>query len=171
MQALLVFQGTRTYTFKLGVFSCNPNDDLPLPPRPPPSPLLPSGLFYISLSLGSSPLAAHVGAGLAALFTFKAAPHQTSGIFRIIVIEDNPDVTSLQRNNLRVVVRAGAPPSLATSCSECNRISVSLSVQVHPPPSQPSTLQARTSQQHSSRQHTRCRCHTPATMCGLGCSD
>jgi hypothetical protein len=114
VQALLVFQGIRTYTFNLGVFSCNPNDATPLPPRPPISPLLPSGLHYISLSLGASPLAAHVSAGVVALFTFKALPHQMSGIFRISVIEDNPDVSNLQYSNLRVVVRAGAPPSLAT---------------------------------------------------------
>jgi hypothetical protein len=114
VQALLVFQGTRTYTFKLGVFSCSPNDDIPLPPRPSSSPLLPSGLFYTPLTLAASPLSAHVAAGVAALFRFKAAPHQTSGIFRITVIEDNPDVSLVPRSALRVVVRSGSPPSLAT---------------------------------------------------------
>jgi hypothetical protein len=114
VQALLVFQGTRTYTFKLGVFPCNPNDDAPLPPRPPLSPLLPSGLFYTSLTLAAAPLAAHVAAGAVALFTFKAAPLQTSGVFRVTVIEDAPAAAAQQRNSLRVVVRAGMPPSLAT---------------------------------------------------------
>jgi hypothetical protein len=114
VQALLVFQGTSTYTFRLGVFSCNPSDDIPLPPRPAISPLLPSGLFYTPLTLAASPLAAHVAAGVAALFRFKAAAHQSSGTFRITVIEDNPDISNLLRNSLRVVVRIGAPPSLAT---------------------------------------------------------
>jgi hypothetical protein len=114
VQALLVFQGTRIYTFKLGVFTCNPNDDIPLPPRPSLSPLLPSGLFYTPVTLAASPLSAHVAAGVAALFRFKASLHQTSGTFRIFVIEDNPDASILPRNALRVVVRAGLPPSLAT---------------------------------------------------------
>ena len=114
VQAMLLFQGTRVYTFTLGVFSCNPNDLSPLPPRPSPAPLLPSGLTYTPLTLSQTPLAAHVAAGVVSLFTFKAAPTQTSGTFRITVIEDNPNPSNLQRNALRVVARAGAAPSLAT---------------------------------------------------------
>lgn len=115
VQALLVFQGTRSYSFDLGVFSCNPSDDAPLPPRPAISPLLPSGLFYTPLTLGASPLAAHVAAGVVSLFSFKTtAAHQTSGTLRVTVVEDNPDTSNLLRNSLRVVLRIGAPPSLAT---------------------------------------------------------